>query len=101
MSDIRIDFAFLARVREDLRHVTDIMKRPGREMDDVDGVSMGVPELSFRMNDFGDEWSYGIKQIGKYSEAAVKTLTKMEKAFEDVDEKLAHALERAKKDGSR
>jgi len=95
MSDIRIDIAVLNRVRGDLAHIGAIMERPGREMDDVDGDSMGVSMLASRMNDFGDEWSYGIKQITKFSGAAVKTLDAMKKAFEDLDDKLAHELRKA------
>ncbi|MEV8320432.1 hypothetical protein AB0Q95_40420 [Streptomyces sp. NPDC059900] len=98
MSDIGIDFAVLSKVRGDLRHIADIMAKPGREMDEVDGNSMGVTELALRMNDFGDEWSYGIKQISKFSGAAVKALDKIEKAFDQIDDKLAKELEKSGKD---
>ncbi|MEU6995601.1 hypothetical protein ABZ953_33715 [Streptomyces sp. NPDC046465] len=36
-------------------------------MEQVTGGAMGVPELARRMDDFGDEWSYGIKQLTKFS----------------------------------
>ncbi len=68
------------------------MERPGREMETVDGVSMGVAELALRMSDFGHEWSYGIKQISKFSSAAVKALDKIEEAFDGLDERVAKAL---------
>ncbi|MFD5236009.1 hypothetical protein [Streptomyces tendae] len=95
MSDIYIDFEVLARVRSNIDHIAEVMERPGREMDEVDGESMGVSALASRMNDFGDEWSYGIKQISKYSGAAVKMLDKMKKAFEDIDDTLAKELRKA------
>ncbi|MEU2596422.1 hypothetical protein [Streptomyces hirsutus] len=96
MSDIYIDFDVLKRVRGNIERIGEIMERPGREMEEVDGASMGVDMLASRMNDFGDEWSYGVKQIKKYSGAAVKTLDKMQKAFEEMDETLAKELRKAR-----
>ncbi|WP_282704237.1 hypothetical protein [Streptomyces sp. CC219B] len=96
MSDIHIDFEVLKRVRGNIKHIGETMERPGREMEEVDGGSMGVSMLASRMNDFGDEWSYGIKQIKKFSDAAVKTLDKMQKAFEDIDDTLAKELRKAR-----
>lgn len=98
MSDIYIDSAVLGRVRSNIKRIGDIMEHPGREMDEVDGNSMGVTELATRMNDFGDEWSYGIKQIKKFSSSAVKTLDKMQKAFEEMDDKLAQELRKSRED---
>ena len=95
MSDIRIDIGVLHRVRSDIERIGEIMERPGREMDEVDGDSMGVSLLASRMNDFGDEWSYGIKQIKKYSGAAVKALDTMKNEFEELDDKLAEALRKS------
>ncbi|MFD8723923.1 hypothetical protein ACFV2H_39715 [Streptomyces sp. NPDC059629] len=96
MSDIRIDIGVLDRVRSDIERIGEIMERPGREMDEVDGDSMGVSLLASRMNDFGDEWSYGIKQIKKYSGATVKALDTMKKEFEELDDKLAEALRKSR-----
>ena len=77
MSDICIDFDVLKRVRTNLEHIGELMERPGQEMEEADGDALGVSMLASRMNDFGDAWSYGIKQIKKFSGAAVKTLDKM------------------------
>ncbi|MFD9022972.1 hypothetical protein [Streptomyces parvulus] len=96
MSDIHIDFGVLNRVRSNIEHIGEIMERPGKEMDEVDGASMGVSTLASRMNAFGDEWSYGIEQIRKCSGAAVKTLDKMKKAFEEIDDTLAKELRKAR-----
>lgn len=98
MSDIYIDFDVLKRVRGDIKRISEIMERPGREMEEVDGASMGVSLLASRMNEFGDEWSYGVKQIKKYSGAAVKTLDKMQKAFEGLDDTLAKELRKAREE---
>ncbi|WP_327408758.1 hypothetical protein OG458_12670 [Streptomyces sp. NBC_01281] len=96
MSDIRIDFDVLDRVRRDIKHIGELMEGPGKEMDEVDGESMGVSMLAARMNDFGDEWSYGIKQIKKFSGAAVKELDKMKRAFEQLDDKLDDELRKSR-----
>ena len=57
MTDIYIDLDVLHRVRGDLQHIGEIMERPGREMDEVDGESMGVRMLASRMNDFGGRFT--------------------------------------------
>ncbi|MFC0495212.1 hypothetical protein ACFW4O_10935 [Streptomyces mutabilis] len=98
MSDISIDLGVLKRVRTNIEQIGETMERPGKEMEEVDGASMGVSMLASRMNDFGDEWSYGIKQIKKFSGAAVKTLDAMQKAFEDLDDTLAKELRKAREE---
>lgn len=99
MSDIYIDFDVLDRVRRDIRRIAEIMERPGREMGEVNGNSMGVPELAWRMNEFGDEWSYGIKQISKFSDSAGKSLDEIKESFEGLDGKLASELRESKEKG--
>ncbi|MFJ4920401.1 hypothetical protein [Streptomyces sp. NPDC088725] len=89
MSDLSIDYAVLNRVRNNLDHIAHLMKKPGQEMERMSCVSMGVPELAKRMDDFGDEWSYGIKQLTKFSEKASKTLLKVKETFEKLDHELA------------
>jgi hypothetical protein len=81
----------LNRVRHNLDHIAELMKKPGGEMKEVTGSSMGVPELARRMDDFGDEWSYGIKQLTKFSEKASEALLTVKEAFEKLDDELAEA----------
>ncbi|NUV54856.1 hypothetical protein G6W51_18425 [Streptomyces coelicolor] len=91
MSDLSADYATLNRVRHNLDHIAELMKKPGREMEQVTGDAMGVPELAKRMDDFGDEWSFGIKQLTKFSEKASKALVKVKESFEKLDHELAEA----------
>ncbi|MFI6492766.1 hypothetical protein [Streptomyces sp. NPDC050564] len=98
MSDIYLDIDVLDRVRKNIKSIGDLMERPGQEMDEVDGNAMGVMALASRMDDFGGEWSYGIKQIKKFSGAAVKTLDKIEKEFKEIDAKLAHELRKSREE---
>ncbi|MFF2363557.1 hypothetical protein ACFVU0_12675 [Streptomyces sp. NPDC058122] len=85
----------LDRVRRDMKHIGELMEGPGKETDEVDGDSMGVTTPAARMNDFGDEWPYGIKQIKKFSGAAVEELDKMKRAFEHLDDKLEEELRKS------
>ncbi|MGW3508086.1 hypothetical protein [Streptomyces sp. NPDC000994] len=96
MSDLYIDFEMLVKTQKDIRHIHELMTAPCREMGDVDGASMGVSKLARRMDDFGDEWSYGIKQLSKFSKSAAKALGHIKKSFEELDEQFAHELEKAK-----
>ncbi|MCK8435748.1 hypothetical protein ACWCQ0_22430 [Streptomyces massasporeus] len=91
MSDLSADYEVLMRVRGNLDHVAHLMKKPGRDMENVTGDAMGVPELAKRMDEFGDEWSYGIKQLTKFSQKASKALLKVKEAFEELDHELAEA----------
>ncbi|MGW7340411.1 hypothetical protein [Streptomyces sp. NPDC054808] len=91
MSDLTADYEVLNRVRHNLDHIAELMKKPGREMEKVTGNSMGVPELARRMDDFGDEWSYGIEQLTKFSERASEALLTVKESFEKLDDELAEA----------
>lgn len=99
MSDLYVDMETLDRVRRNIERISELMKRPGREMEDVDGWSMGVDALARRMDDFGDEWSYGIGQIEKFSDAASEALLKVKQEFQRVDGELADALPQSRTQG--
>ncbi|WP_419993210.1 hypothetical protein [Streptomyces boninensis] len=97
MSDLCIDFDMLDSTRKDLRKITRILRKPGEEMDRLDASDMGELTLARRMHDFGDEWSYGIKELGKFSDAAAEALKKIKKSFADLDEDLEKALSKGGK----
>ncbi|WP_419996909.1 hypothetical protein [Streptomyces boninensis] len=88
LTDLSVDYEILMRVKKNLNDIAGLMKKPGREMEEVSGQSMGVLELAKRMDDFGDEWSYGIKQLTKFSESASKELDKVKREFEKLDHEL-------------
>ncbi|KAF4406549.1 hypothetical protein [Streptomyces lycii] len=69
MSDLYIDMDMLDRVQCNIKRISELMKKPGREMKKVDGSSMGAAKLAERMDEFGDEWSYGIERLGKFSQS--------------------------------
>lgn len=96
MGDLSVDYAVLNRVRHNLDHIAHLMKQPGRDMEKVSGDAMGAHELAKRMDDFGEEWSYGIKQLTKFSGKASDALLKIKKAFEDLDDELAKVNKQGK-----
>ncbi|MEU4997434.1 hypothetical protein [Streptomyces sp. NPDC021622] len=87
-------------MKSNLDHIAHLMKQPGRDMEKVSGDAMGVLELAKRMDDFGDEWSYGIKQLTKFSGKASEALLKIKESFEKLDDELAKAGEKGKGKGS-
>jgi hypothetical protein len=101
VSDLSADYEVLMRVRRNLDHIARLMKKPGREMEQVTGDAMGVPELARRMDEFGDEWSYGIKQLTKFSEKASKALLTVKESFEELDHELAEANKKQAKKGGK
>ncbi|MEV0323616.1 hypothetical protein ACIBKX_13560 [Streptomyces sp. NPDC050658] len=92
MSDLYIDYDMLEQTQRDIGNISDVMRKPCREMEEVDGASMGVFRLAKRMDDFGDEWSYGIKELAKFSKSAAKALGKIKKSFEELDDQIADEL---------
>ncbi|MCF2435129.1 hypothetical protein LV779_13020 [Streptomyces thinghirensis] len=97
MSDLYIDGEMLDRVRYNLGHIDDLFAKPIRAMADIDAKAMGASQLEHRMEEFGEEWEYGIKQLRKFSKGAAKTLDTIEKTFTQLDLDLADALSEAAK----
>lgn len=95
-SDLYIDGEMLARVRQSLRHITDILEDPMEAIREVGAEDSGVDELTDRLRDFGDEWDYGIGKINEYAGGAADTLQSIEQAFADLDLDLAEALQQAR-----
>ncbi|WP_409239303.1 hypothetical protein [Streptomyces sp. PA5.6] len=97
MSDLYIDGEMLSRVRRNLGNIENLLGKPIRSMADINAKAMGAEELERRMEDFGEEWGYGIGQLRKFSKGAVKALAHIESTFEKLDEDLAAALSKAAK----
>jgi hypothetical protein len=95
VSDVYIDGAVLARVRSNLGDIRDLMQTPARQMREVTGSAMGARDLARRMDEFGDEWAYGIEKLSGFAADAVDALDRIEQAFRDADTSLAQALRQA------
>lgn len=96
MADLYIDGAMFIRVKNNFKDIEDLLGSPAKEMKDIDSAHLGPSDLVSRANDFGDEWGYGIGQLGEFSGAAVDALEAIEKAFDEADATLADALNKAK-----
>lgn len=92
MADLYIDGAVLARTRDQLRSIEDLLRRPCREMAALPSEAVAQGVLRARLREFGDEWSYGIGKLGDFSVAAADALDQVKQAFQDVDNELASAL---------
>lgn len=55
--------------------------------------------LRSRLQEFGDEWAYGITKLGEFSAAAGEALTQVDRAFQKADQELSSALEQASRGG--
>ncbi|WP_347059608.1 hypothetical protein ABC795_03950 [Blastococcus sp. HT6-30] len=95
MSDLYIDGAVLARVHADLLGVRDLLEQPAREMREVTGSAMGSPALARRMDEFGNEWAYGIGRLGRFAADAADALDRISATFRQADASLADALREA------
>jgi hypothetical protein len=92
VSDVYISAEVLSRVRSNLGSIRQLMERPARAMREVTGSAMGAAALARRMDEFGNEWSYGIDKLGDFAGVAVEALDRIEHAFEEADTALAQAL---------
>jgi len=95
VADLYIDGAVLARTRDRLRSVEDLLTRPCREMSALPSEAVAQETLRAKLRDFGDEWSYGIGKLGEFSAAASEALNQVEQAFRGTDDELAAALDKA------
>ena len=48
------------------------------------------------MHDFADDWAYGIKQLGKHTQNAVKMINKIGETFDKLDLELAESMKASK-----
>ncbi|WP_062207712.1 hypothetical protein [Streptomyces sp. NBRC 109706] len=91
-SDLYLDYDMIRATRDNIRQVADLMERPCQAVAEADGAAMGVTRLVSRMDDFGDEWEYGISQLGEFAEEAAAALDEVIRAFQGIDEELASSL---------
>lgn len=99
MADLYLDGAVLARTRDRLRSIEDLLRRPCREMGALPSEAVAQEVLRAKLREFGDEWSYGIGKLGEFSAVASEALGQVEQAFRDVEDELAAALDEAARGG--
>ncbi|MDT0343219.1 hypothetical protein [Streptomyces litchfieldiae] len=91
-SDLYLDYDNLRATRDNIRNIAELMERPCRALAEAEGSAMGVTRLVNRMDDFSDEWEYGIGQLGEFADAAANALDEVVRAFQGIDEGLEESL---------
>lgn len=90
--DLSLDYEALRATRDTIRDISQLLRSTCDAMADVNGAAMGVRALTSRLDEFGDEWDYGIGQLSDFSEAAADAIDDTLRAFQELDEGRAAAV---------
>ncbi|QKW08897.1 hypothetical protein HUT18_23465 [Streptomyces sp. NA04227] len=96
MSDLRIDGTIFEDLRKTFGNVSGRMGDARTALKHTDASVVGAPKLVEELHDFADEWGYGMKQLGKHAQGAVKMINTIGKTFDELDHELAEALKSKK-----
>lgn len=91
MSDLRLTDAAVTSLRGDLRCVADDLSTARRRLGGHDTAALGAPKLVRRLEDFSDDWNYGLGKLADQVATASADLDVIEKTFADVDTKLSES----------
>jgi hypothetical protein len=91
--DLFIDFDVLSRAQRDMEGISDLLRRPVDAMRGSAGRATGHERLRSRLQEFGEEWDYGIGQLGKYADGCSAALGNVRAQFEKLDAELCKAFE--------
>lgn len=89
MADLYIDMDALIRTRGNLDRISDLMKDPVGRMSEEASAATSIDELRSKMQEFGDEWNYGIGRLTKYTKGVGEALEQIRTTFTDLDQQLA------------
>lgn len=99
VSDLRLEGTIFEDLRKTFSTVNDRVDAARRTLRGTDGSVVGDSGLVDDVHDFADDWGYGIKQLGKHTQGAIKMIDKIGKSFEKLDLDLAESLKAPKKKG--
>lgn len=97
MSDLRLDGTIFEDLKRTFSGVSDRMDAARRTLRSTDGSVVGAEKLIEDVHEFADEWGYGVKQLGKHTQGAVKMINKIDEEFSKLDQALAESLKSARK----
>jgi hypothetical protein len=96
VSDLRLEDTIFEDLKRTFSTISDRMDTARRTLRGTDGSVVGAPRLVDDVHEFADDWGYGVKQLGKHTQNAVKMINKIGKTFDDLDLELAQSLKSAK-----
>jgi len=99
MSDLRLEDTVFQDLRKTFSTISDRMDATRRTLRGTDASAVGQGKLVEDVQDFADEWAYGIKQLGKHTSGAVKMIDKIGEAFDKLDLDLAESLKAPRSKG--
>ncbi|TLS41972.1 hypothetical protein FE633_33395 [Streptomyces montanus] len=99
MSDLRLEDTVFEDLKKTFSTISDRMDTARRTLRGADGSAVGESKLIEEIHEFADDWSYGIKQLGKHTHGAVKMINKIGQEFGKLDHDLAESLKSTKKKG--
>ncbi|CAM5385669.1 MULTISPECIES: hypothetical protein [Streptomyces] len=92
MSDLTLEDTVFESLKKTFSSISDRMEDARRSLRGTDASAVGESKLVEDVQDFADEWGYGIKQLGKHTHGAVKMINTIGKTFGDLDLELAQSL---------
>ncbi|MGW0969700.1 hypothetical protein [Streptomyces sp. NPDC002516] len=99
MSDLRLEDTIFEDLKKTFSTISDRMEATRRGLRGTDASAVGEAKLVEDVQDFADDWGYGIKQLGKHTSGAVKMIDKIADSFGKLDLDLAESLKAPKKKG--
>ncbi|MER6268888.1 hypothetical protein [Streptomyces sp900105755] len=99
MSDLRLEDTIFQDLKKTFSSISDRMEATRRTLRSADASAVGEKQLIEDVQDFADDWGYGIKQLGKHTQGAVKMINKIGESFDKLDLDLAESLKAPKQKG--
>ncbi|MEV7977451.1 MULTISPECIES: hypothetical protein [Streptomyces] len=99
MSDLRLEDTIFQDLKKTFSSISDRMETTRRTLRSADASAVGEKQLIEDVQDFADDWGYGIKQLGKHTQGAVKMINKIGESFGKLDLDLAESLKAPKQKG--
>ncbi|MFJ7969202.1 hypothetical protein [Streptomyces sp. NPDC096324] len=99
MSDLRLEDTIFEDLKKTFATISDRMETTRRTLQGTDASAVGEGKLVEDVQDFADDWGYGIKQLGKHTHDAVKMINKIGDSFGKLDLDLAESLKTSNKKG--
>ncbi|MGW1619853.1 hypothetical protein [Streptomyces sp. NPDC002172] len=100
MSDLRLEDTIFQDLKKTFSSISDRMETTRRTLRSADASAVGEKQLIEDVQDFADDWGYGIKQLGKHTQGAVKMINKIGESFGKLDLDLAESLKAPQRKGN-